>query len=252
MTPSGSDLKHLIKHHDLSQLWFQLAEIVEDRTYLRHGIEVGPGDVVIDAGANVGVAAGFFLAECGVAQVHSFEPVPAIHEMLVENMRQFPGASTYDFGLSDREAEVEFTYYENAAAMSSRYGRPGRDHEMVKAVLIKMGLSDEEAERRLEGDFKPELVRCRLRTLSSVIDEHSIERIDLLKIDVERAELDVLLGIEDRHWPIVRQAVAEVHDEDGRIERIRSMFVQRDFTVHVGQEDNMKGTDIFVLYASRT
>ena len=39
-----------------------------------------------------------------------------------------------------------------------------------------------------------------------------IPRIDLLKIDVEGAELSVLRGVRREHWPRVRAVVAEVHD----------------------------------------
>ncbi|MGA7397612.1 MAG: FkbM family methyltransferase [Solirubrobacterales bacterium] len=246
------DLRDLLTHRDPSQLWFQLAEIVNDRTYLQHGIEVDPGDVVIDAGANVGVAAAFFLTSCQAGVVHSFEPVPAIHEMLVENLKSLPGARTYEFGLSDTASQEDFTFYEGATAMSSRYALPGRDHEMVKTVLLGMGLSETEADERLEGDFRPETVSCELRPLSSVIDVEKITRIDLLKIDVERAELDVLRGIDGRHWPLVRQVVAEVHDEGDRLGQIRGLLEAQGFEVHLGQEENMKQTDVFVLYGRRT
>ena len=245
------ELKHLLKHHDQSQLWFQLAEIVEDRTYLRHGITVEPGDVVIDAGANVGVAAAFFLAECGAGEVYSFEPVPEVHEMLVSNLAGFPGARTFAAGLSSRNGDAEFTYYRGAAAMSSQYADSQRDHDMVKSVLIGMGVSEQEAEARIEGDFEPVSVTCRLATLSSVIEAESIDRIDLLKIDVERAELDVLEGIDVAHWPRIRQVVAEVHDDGDRLVQIRSLLARHGFETVTDQEDNMKSTGVHVLYASR-
>ena len=245
------DLKEILRHRDPSQLWFQLAEIIGDRTYLRHDIEVHPGDVVIDAGANVGVAAAFFLSECGAAEVHSFEPVPAIFEMLAENMARFPGSHIYLAGLSDREESVEFTYYEGAAAMSSRYAIPERDHELVKTVLIGTGLSEIEAEARIVGDFRPDTVSCNLRPLSAMIEEEGIGRVDLLKIDVERAELDVLRGIRGEHWPMVRQVVVEAHDEGARLIEVRGLLESHGFTVVLDQEANMKGTGVFVVYAKR-
>ena len=246
-----SGLKWKLKHHDLSQLWFQLSEIVNDRTYLRHGITVEPGDVVVDAGANVGVAAAFFLEECGASEVLSFEPVPAIYEMLADNMTRFPGGRTWMAGLSDGNGTAEFTYYEGAAAMSSRYADPARDHDMVKSVLTDLGLSEGEADERIEGDFDPVTVTCELVTLSSVIEAEDVSRIDLLKIDVERAELDVLRGIEAGHWPLIRQVVAEAHDEDGRLEELRGMLEGHGFEVTVDQEQNMKDTGVVMVYASR-
>ena len=51
---------------------------------------------------------------------------------------------------------------------------------------------------------------CDVRTLSDVIDVENIDCVDLLKVDVEGSELRVLQGLEDRHWPLVRQVVLEV------------------------------------------
>ncbi|KAG6015088.1 hypothetical protein E4U41_004708, partial [Claviceps citrina] len=38
-------------------------------------------------------------------------------------------------------------------------------------------------------------------------------RVDLLKIDVEGAEMDVLRGVDDEHWPLVRNVVLEIGDD---------------------------------------
>ena len=43
-----------------------------------------------------------------------------------------------------------------------------------------------------------ETYECRLTTLSSVLRAHNVKRIDLLKIDVQKSELDILQGVEER------------------------------------------------------
>ncbi|KAG6001878.1 hypothetical protein E4U21_003755 [Claviceps maximensis] len=43
-----------------------------------------------------------------------------------------------------------------------------------------------------------------------------LARVDLLKIDVEGAEMAVLQGLDDEHWPLVRNIVLEVCDADSR------------------------------------
>jgi hypothetical protein len=72
---SARDLQRLLEHPDPPRLWYQLEEIVESRIYLQEGVEVRPGDVVLDIGANIRVAAAFFAAECRAGAVHCFEPV---------------------------------------------------------------------------------------------------------------------------------------------------------------------------------
>jgi len=52
-------------------------------------------------------------------------------------------------------------------------------------------------------------VRCRLETVSSIIEAYALPAIDLLKIDVEGSEEAVLQGIRDEHWPCIKQVVSE-------------------------------------------
>jgi len=67
--------------------------------------------------------------------------------------------------------------------------------------------------RRLLGER--ETFDCPLVTVSDVIDAHGLSDVGLLKVDVERAELDVLRGVREEHWPLVRQVAMEVHDGGG-------------------------------------
>jgi FkbM family methyltransferase len=249
MPGEGADSRHGLRHPDPSQLLFQVREVFDDRTYLRHGVEVRPGDVVFDVGANVGVAATFFAAECGASVVHSFEPVGPVFEILADNVEHLEAVRPHRLGLSDREGEVGFTYYPGAAAMSGRYAEADRDRLMVKSVLTGMGVSPEDADRRLEGDFVAQPVTCEMTTFSAFVRSNSIERVDLLKIDVERAEADVLAGIDERDWGRIRQIVAEVHDTDGRLEEFRTRLEGLGFHVTGDREQAMEPTDVHMLYA---
>jgi len=93
--------------------------------------------------------------------------------------------------------------------------------------------------------------RVRVRPLSPVLDEEGIDRIDLLKVDVEGAELDVLRGIEERHWPLVRQAVVEVERWTGNRDRVREVFATRGFTVEAVQDPVQEAADIGMVFALR-
>ena len=237
-----------LTHHDPQQLLYQVREIFESRSYLRHGVEVRPGDTVLDAGANVGVTAAFFACE-GAAAVHSFEPVPALFELLRQNTARFDACVPHRYGLSRESGPAAVTYYPNAAAMSGLYADPQRDLEQFRSSLRNLGVPAEEIPARTAGLFRPLVVPCELRTLSSVIDELGLERIDLLKLDVERAEEDVLAGHEQRHWPLVRQVAAEVHDEGGA--RIEVALAAAGFRVTAEQDRAMEGTEVRMLYGRR-
>jgi len=254
--PLGADraeaVGSLLHHHDRSQLLFQLSEIVGRRSYLQHGIDVGEGDVVLDVGANVGVSAVFFAAECGAAVVHSFEPVRPIYDLLRRNVRPFPSCTPHAYGLSSSSRQASITYYPGADAMSGLHANPDRDREMVRLALVNRGLTEEEADSALEGRHDDPLeMSCELRTLSSVLREEAIAQVDLLKIDVERAELEVIEGVGETDWPRIRQLAVEVHDEDGRCAAIAGALADRGFTVTTDQDPTMRRTDVRMLYAAR-
>jgi hypothetical protein len=92
-----------------------------------------------------------------------------------------------------------------------------------------------------------------LKTISQIIREQQIERIDLLKVDVERGELDVLLGIDQEHWPRIRQVVMEVHDLEGRLATVVGLLQEKGFTqVVVEQQPFLRGYETHNLYALRS
>ncbi len=248
---SNSGPQSELVHHDPRQLWFQIAEIFNERTYVQHGVDVTRGDVVFDLGANVGVAATFFASVCHARRVYSFEPIEPIFELLRENTKPYPGCISKMRAIGNRSGSHEITYYPNADAMSGLYAEPDRDASLVDRVLRNRGVADDERRDQLHGRYRPVRLRCDMSTLSEVIDESGEASIDLLKIDVERSELDVLRGLSDEDWPKVRQIVAEVHDEADRVAQFDRILVDWGFVTTWDQAVNMRGTGVWVVYAKR-
>ncbi|MFJ1823233.1 FkbM family methyltransferase, partial [Streptomyces sp. NPDC088178] len=123
-------------------------------------------------------------------------------------------------------------------------GASGRDDHLaqVEALVAK--------------DFELTERRCRLRALSDVIEETGVERIDLLKIDVQRAELDVLRGVDERHWSLIQQISMEVHDEkgtptEGRVQLVTDLLTENGFRAAVAEEDLLRGTGRYAVQAVR-
>jgi FkbM family methyltransferase len=242
-------VRRLLSHEDPVQLLFQFDEIVRQRSYLRHGIEVRPGAVVFDVGANVGVAAVFFAVACGAGSVHSFEPLEPIYRMLKRNTSALPACISHNYGISARSETRPLLYYPESSAMSGLYADPGRDRETVATVMGNLGLDDEQI-AVARGRFRARKIACELHSLSHAIEESQAARIDLLKIDVERAELEVLEGIDEQDWPKIRQLVIEVHGLD-RCAEVTRMLSDRDFAVLREQAEEARGTDSHLVYASR-
>jgi FkbM family methyltransferase len=240
-----------LQHFDRKQLLFQIHETMRERAYLQHGVEVRPGDVVFDVGANVGVAAVFFAAECQAGVVHSFEPVAPLYEYLRMNTEPYPACVAHPYGLSDLTQHATIAYYPTAAAMSSLYADPEADAELVRTCLVNRGATREEAERAVPEGYRARIIECDLRRTSDAIADLAEDQIDLLKIDVEKAELDVMHGISDACWGRVKQVAAEVHDDEGRLAQVTALLHDHGFDVVAEQGEVMRGTGLYMVFATR-
>lgn len=238
--------------------------------YLTHGITLNAGDTVFDVGANIGI---FSLWLCrtypGQLRIFAFEPIPAIADVLARNARRFAPDHLHvlPFGLSDATREVAFTYYPKATVWSTAYPDIAyRERGQTKQATLRNLQKAPRWVRAVPVQFwsvlidwvlkrvmrKTQTVRCHLQTLSAVIREQQIARIDLLKVDVEHGELEVLRGIDDTHWPLIRQVVLEVHDIDGKRQQITDLLARQGFSrVIAHQQDILTDTNIYLLYAIR-
>jgi natural product biosynthesis luciferase-like monooxygenase protein/amino acid adenylation domain-containing protein/FkbM family methyltransferase len=219
-------------------------EIFLSRTYLRHGIELRDGDCVFDVGANIGSFTLFASQQARDLRIHAFEPIPRTFETLHVNVGLYGlKAELHNCGLSSRSEEADLTFYPSMPGLSGRYSEAERDMRATREIVTRQlreragdsalqSIEGEALENLLAEQFRSERHRCRLRTLSEVMHERGVERIDLLKIDVERAEVDVLLGIEEGDWGKIGQIVMEV-DGHENLGTIVPMLERRGFHVTV-------------------
>ncbi|HWI19172.1 MAG TPA: FkbM family methyltransferase [Vicinamibacterales bacterium] len=248
-------------------------EIVAEQTYERHGVTLAPGAVIFDVGANIGLFAIHMARSVPGARIRSFEPAPQTFAMLQRNLSAHaPEVTAVEAGLSARDERVtimfdrfsSITTSMHPAAMSGA-SKPGatlmqwitaglRDLDRTDSSGVSRGLlralnrgwsrwpaaavvllaaAGLEVRKRI---FRSS-VSIQLRTLSGELAASGLDRIDLAKIDVEGAEEQVLDGIADRDWPRIRQFVIEVHDVDGRLERMASRLRAHGYRVAIDRED---------------
>ena len=243
-----------------SEARFFYEDIFEKEAYVRHGIVLEAGSVVFDVGANIGMFTMFAHAWCHQPRVYAFEPVPALFEILFFNAgRHAPGARLFNFGLSDRARRERFTFYPNSSGMSSVYADEGEEKEVLRAILANQRRQGAEGMEEiflhvddlLEERLRSVPVEVELRTLSDVIRQEAVGRIDLMKVDVQKSECDVLAGIDEEHWPLIRQVVLEVHDFDGRVRQVLEELRGRGYEVLAEQDDFYTESNIYNLYARR-
>lgn len=233
-------------------------DLFEKRIYLRHGLTLEPGDCVFDVGGNIGMFALYAHRHAPGARIYTFEPAPPLFQRLRGNLALNGAvARAFNFGIADAERTARFTFYPNSSGMSSFYGDLEEERAVLRAMMDRQrdermaGMDElmEYTEELLDERFRAVEMECRLRPLSAVIREEGVERIDFLKIDVQKAEMDVLRGIGDADWPRIRQIAMEVHDLDGRLEEVMRLLEGRGFRVAVEQDEAVEGSILYNLFA---
>ncbi|MFE6477070.1 amino acid adenylation domain-containing protein [Streptomyces rochei] len=244
-----------------SETEFLYDEIFTHLEYLRNGITIEDGDIIFDVGANIGLFTLFAGTRAPCARIYAFEPIPPVLDSLRRNVALHGlNAKVLACGLAAEEGEETFTFYRHNTVISSSVTTAEQAHDIVRSYLRNQqelagedaaaedSLVDELVDARLDS----ERFVCRLRTLSEIIEEESIDRIDLLKIDVENAEYEVLKGIQPRHWPMIQQLVVELHDVDGQLNKVTSLLEGLGYDL-VCEQDNrlLRDTTLYNIYARR-
>lgn len=160
---------------------FTLAEILHEGQYAVQS-PLPPSPVIIDAGANIGVAAAWFLGRFPGAHLHCFEPSSVNFAYLSANVGSVADVRVTRAALGADRGEATLRLAAHGAMHSTSHG---------------------------ESAFGTESVPC--LALADYLETAGISRVDLLKLDVEGSELDVLRGLRGR-LADVRVIIGEVHE----------------------------------------
>ena len=244
----------------VTQKYKYMAGHVQEEYFSDRGLalKIREGATIVDVGAHFGLFSMACFAKSGLTSKHfCFEPIPKIREVCTTTLAGLnPDGDllrVFPYGLSDHDGQVEFTYVGAAPELSGykdvawehevnlatdtqfeRYYDPGCPEYFRKVVPRWFGYLPRFVGGPLLGWIynivmasrpKTELVQCELRRLSDVLAQQEVgPTIDVLKIDVEGAELDVMKGISSEDWAKVQVAVIEVHNKDGRLALVREIL----------------------------
>jgi FkbM family methyltransferase len=220
----------------------------EAQEYFEQSLEVRPGKVVFDVEANIRP----FAIEAAQrshhqAKIYAFELVPATFAALWANTRGLPNVRCFQSGFSDRAGRLEFTFYPAASASSTAF--PERDHRALVDRAIFFLRHDPNLARhrwllrlprrrlRWQQDWvvwavlRGRRVSCPVETLSGWLAWHRMERVDLLKIDAERAEVPILRGIVETDWPRIARVAVEAHDLGRDLPRVEGLLRSKGFEI---------------------
>jgi amino acid adenylation domain-containing protein/FkbM family methyltransferase len=253
--PNSMAVVHLNKH----ETDYLYEEIFTRQAYLRHGVTIQDGDCIFDVGANIGLFMLFAHQVCMRPKVYAFEPHPTVCELLRANASLYaPDARVFNCGLSDVAKTSTFTFFPGFSLLSGLYADPAAEKALVQTFMMnqqKAGVSDmaeliAQSDALLEQRFASQTVTVPLQSLSRVMAEEHIDRIDLLKINVEKSELDVLRGIEESDWAKIKQIVLEV-DRQEHLPAITALLDRYGYEFAIEQDVLLENTQLCYVYAIR-
>jgi len=171
-------------------------EVFESKDYETEKCFVQKGDVVVDAGANLG----FFTVYAALkeaSKIYSFEPDAKNFECLKQNAP--PQAKLFNLGLMAWDGEFPFYVDVN----------PG-GHSFFNYGETKTG----------------EIRKIRCLSIPSLFEKEGLDKIDFLKMDIEGPEIEILGLLPREYFPKIRNIVFEYHNMSMR-KNSREIVVQR-------------------------
>jgi len=139
--------------------------------------------VIVDAGANIGTASIYFTHKYPQARIIAIEPEASNYAMLTRNIRPYPAIIPVQAALWSRDGEIGIGEADPTSGVSGNWAFVTGDRPSVKV---------------------------RAMTMPTLMKEMKIPGIELVKIDIEGAELEVF---KDSGWlRTVRCLMIELHD----------------------------------------
>jgi len=155
-----------------------IREVFIDEEY-RH-VPISNANVIVDVGANVGVASVYFHLLYPNAVIYSLEPNSALHDKFSKNTKDISQIHLLPYLIGAEDGEGTLHVHATSSLGSSTYPRHGTQATVVPS-----------------------------RRLSTLMKELSVSQADLVKFDIEGAEAQMFAQEIDRK--MARYAIGEAH-----------------------------------------
>ncbi|MGJ3241326.1 MAG: FkbM family methyltransferase [Anaerolineae bacterium] len=149
------------------------------------------GMTVLDIGAHVGYYTRMASDIVGAGgRVVAFEPNPHNHAMLMRNVGERQNVTLMQVALAEEEGNAElYDYLMMSASGSLHYD------ETLREVQLASTQRDVDFAPRLDDNFQPQTYTVRTAPVDDLLAELGISKVDVIKMDIEGAEMGALRGM---------------------------------------------------------
>lgn len=173
--------------------WFRLELLTN-----RHEVETiahmdklaAPGMIMLDIGAHVGYYSRRYANILGAnGRIFAFEPHPRTFAALQHNVRRLPQVTAVQLALAEQEGMAELHDYLMMSASGSLH------YDETLAAMQKSQTHDTDIAPRIGRTFAAQTFTVRTTPVDDFLAQQSIKRVDLVKMDIEGAEIGALRGM---------------------------------------------------------
>ena len=168
----------------------------EDFNFLTENLNAG--DVIFDVGGNVGLFALIMANSRSDIKIYSFEPLPTTYNKMLNNLALNPrlknSIQTFNIGFSAEQGSFDFYLPGTTQAAS------------MQPINDEFYLQESDSSGNYTGKKKLDKIVCKVETIDLFCEAHEINKLDILKLDIEGAERDALIGAKNtlnKFQPIV-------------------------------------------------
>jgi len=190
--------------------FFVLNQIFVDKDY-DFPINISP-KLIIDAGANTGLASVFFASKFPEAQIMAIEPDSSNFEIMQKNISSFKNIKAYKSGIWNKDTYLKV-----------------RNTKSEKWSFIVEEVSEQE-----ENSFLS-------LTINTLLQNSGFKEIDILKIDIEGSEKEVFTDNYEEWLSKVNILIIELHDylKEGCSNAFYEAINKFNFTKYIHQGENL-------------
>jgi FkbM family methyltransferase len=167
-------------------------------------VKLRSSPTIIDCGANIGLVSLAYINAYPKANIHAIEPASDNFELLRKNLGGNDGIRIIRAAVSNQSGTGQLVLSKRSPS----------SHSMSEAAIRHQGKRE----------------RIDLITLKDYLDRNNIEKVDLLKLDIEGAEMDAIEGLGKRIRD-VRVIVGEVHPKIVDENEVKKKLVESGFEI---------------------